>query len=126
MKLLRAKGVLIAWLVLVAAVCGPAGYYAAAAAESPQRIALTATKFHFSATEIRVKKGRPVTLVLTTPDFVHGFAIPDLNVRVDLIPGKTVEVRFTPDRTGRFVFLCDNFCGEGHEKMTGFLTVTEE
>ena len=126
MKLLRAKGVLIAWLVLVAAVCGPAGYYAAAAAESPHGIALTATKFAFSAMEIRVKKGRPVTLVLTTPDFVHGFAIPDFNVRVDLIPGKTVEVRFTPDRTGRFVFLCDNFCGEGHEKMTGFLTVTEE
>jgi cytochrome c oxidase subunit 2 len=37
-----------------------------------------------------------------------------------------VEVTFTPDRAGRFVFLCDNFCGEGHDRMTGFLLVLEE
>ena len=47
-------------------------------------------------------------------------------MRVDLVPGKTVELTFTPDRAGRFVFLCDNFCGEGHDRMTGFLVVTED
>jgi cytochrome c oxidase subunit II len=116
------------WVVLaVAGVCGPGGYYAASATldMAAQRIPLTATRFEFSAKEISVKKGRPVTLVLTTPDFVHGFSVPDFNVRVDLSPGRTVEVTFTPDRAGRFVFLCDNFCGEGHDRMTGFLVVTE-
>ena len=68
--------------------------------------------------------GVPVTLVLSSADFVHGFAIPDLGVRVDLVPGKTVELALTPDREGRFVFLCDNFCGEGHEEMSGALVVT--
>ena len=33
--------------------------------------------------------------------------------------------RMRPDRAGRFVFLCDNFCGEGHDRMTGFLVVEE-
>lgn len=125
MRLLYGKRALL--LLAMAGVCGSAGYYAAEAANGGgQRIAVAATKFDFSAREIRVKKGRPVTFVLTTPDFVHGFAIPDFNTRADLIPGKTVEVTFTPDRSGRFVFLCDNFCGEGHDKMTGFLVVTEE
>ena len=114
--------------VLLAAVCGPAGYYAAAVMgeTGAQRIALRASKYEFDAKEIRVRKGSPVTLVLTTPDFVHGFGVPDFNVRVDLIPGRTVEVTFVPDRAGRFVFLCDNFCGDGHDRMTGFLVVTEE
>lgn len=97
-----------------------------AATGPAQRIELKATKFDFAAKEIRVRKGQRVTLVLTTPDFVHGFSVPDFNARVDLVPGKSVELTFTPDRAGRFVFLCDNFCGEGHDRMTGFLVVTEE
>ena len=66
----------------------------------------------------------PVTLVLSSADFVHGFAMPDLDVRIDLVPGKTVELTLTPARAGRFVFLCDNFCGEEHEEMSGVLVVT--
>jgi len=109
-----------------AALLGPAGYCAATAAGGAERIVVNATKFDFAAKEIRVRKGRPVTLVLTTADFVHGFALPDFNARIDLVPGKAVELTFTPDRAGRFVFLCDNFCGEGHDRMTGFLVVSEE
>ncbi len=116
-------------LAAIAAFSGAAGYFAAACAAGgavPERIALTAMKFEFSVKEIRLKKGKPVTFVLSTPDFVHGFTVPDFNVRKDMIPGKPVEVTFTPDRAGRFVFLCDNFCGEGHDRMTGILVVTEE
>jgi cytochrome c oxidase subunit 2 len=106
-------------------VCGLAGYYAAANGAGAHRIAMTATKFEFSAPEIRVRRGQPVTLELTASDFAHGFSLPDFNVRVDLIPGRKVEVTFTPDRTGRFVFLCDNFCGESHDDMSGYLIVTD-
>lgn len=120
----------LAWRCAAIAVSsGVAGYFAAAVANGATgagRIALTAMKFEFSAKEIRVKKGKPVTFALTTSDFVHGFNVPDFNVRADLIPGKTVEVTFTPDRAGRFAFLCDNFCGEGHDRMSGFLVVTAE
>lgn len=113
-------------LIALAAACGCAGYYAAAEGAREQRIAVSASKFAFGAAEIRVARGRPVTLVLSATDFVHGFAVPDFKVRVDVVPGQTVELKFTPDRPGRFVFLCDNFCGEGHDRMTGFLVVTEE
>lgn len=90
-----------------------------------QRIELAARKFEFSAAEIRVKKGQPVTLVLRAEDFAHGFSVPDFNIRADLVPGKSVEITFTPDRAGRFAFLCDNFCGEEHDFMSGTLVVVE-
>jgi cytochrome c oxidase subunit 2 len=33
------------------------------------------------------------------------------------------KIRFVPDKSGKFTFLCDVFCGEGHEEMSGTLTV---
>ncbi len=116
-------------LAATAAIAGVAGYLLAAAAHGAaagERIALVAAKFTFSQPEIRLKKGRPVTIALTSPDFMHGFSVPDFNVRADVVPGKAVEVTFTPDRSGRFAFLCDNFCGEGHDHMSGFLIVTDD
>lgn len=112
--------------VAVAIGAAAAGYFAAAAAYQPhKRVELIARKYEFSAQEIVLRKGVPVTFALATPDFVHGFAVPDLNLRADLIPGRTVEVTFTPTRAGRYVFLCDNFCGESHDRMSGFLIVTD-
>jgi cytochrome c oxidase subunit II len=97
-----------------------------AGAQDEERIELTAEKFRFGVEEIRLKKGRRVTIVLTSPDFAHGFAVPELGVRGDAVPGKRVELSFTPDRAGRFQFLCDNFCGEDHDRMAGMLVVVED
>ena len=99
-----------------------AGYAAGQAA--PRRIELVARKFEFTPAEISVVAGRPVTLVIRTLDFAHGFSMPDFSVRADCVPGRDVEVSFTPDKVGRFGFVCDNFCGEGHDEMSGLLIVT--
>ncbi len=98
---------------------------ASRAQEPVLRIEMIAGKFAFVPGELRVKKGQRITVVLSSPDFVHGFSVPDFNVRADGIPGKTVEITFVADKVGRFHFLCDNFCGEGHDRMSGFLIVTE-
>ncbi len=104
-----------------------AGVFASAfsvKAATTRRIEIRATKFEFTPSEFTVRKGEPVTLVLSTPDFPHGFNLPDFNLRRDLIPNMPLELTFTPDKAGRFTFLCDNFCGEGHEKMNGTMEVT--
>lgn len=49
--------------------------------------------------------------------------IADLKVRTDIIPGQIARLRLVPERTGIFTFLCDVFCGDGHEGMNGQLTV---
>jgi len=41
------------------------------------------------------------------------------------VPGKKVAVTFIAGKAGKFTFVCDNFCGEDHGRMMGFLIVTE-
>jgi cytochrome c oxidase subunit 2 len=53
-----------------------------------------------------------------------GFNAPDFKVRTDIAPGQVARVRLTPDKAGDFDFFCDNFCGEGHETMSGTIRVT--
>ena len=87
-------------------------------------IKIVAQRFQYSPNEIVLKKGLPVVLELTALDFVHGFKIPDLNIRADLPPGKVTRVRITPEKEGVYDFLCDNFCGSSHEEMNGRIVVT--
>ena len=88
-------------------------------------IHLKAKKFEFVPGEITIKKGEPVTLEIESEDVTHGFSLPDFNVRTEIKPGRASVVRFTPDKTGQFTFVCTVFCGSGHEDMSGTLTVTD-
>lgn len=74
---------------------------------------------------ITVKRGQPVRLLIRNIETVsHGFALPDFNVGVrEIKAGHTEVVTFTPDQTGRFLFLCTVWCSPRHEEMTGTLIV---
>jgi cytochrome c oxidase subunit 2 len=87
-------------------------------------IRVTARKFEFMPETIELKQGEPVVLEFTTADVLMGFNAPDFKVRADIPPGQVARVRLTPDRAGEFEFFCDNFCGEGHETMSGRIRVT--
>lgn len=87
-------------------------------------IKVVAKKFTFVPGEIHVAMGETVVFQLTAPEVPMGFSLPDFNQRVDVIPGKVATLRLTPDKTGTFTFLCDLFCGSGHEDMNGTLIVT--
>jgi cytochrome c oxidase subunit 2 len=103
-----------------------AGAVAFKAAAQPQEqvIKIVARRYVYTPNEISVKMGIPVLLQLTTADVLMGFSLPDFHVRADIIPDKVAEVRFVPDKAGSFEFVCDIFCGSGHESMNGTLTVT--
>jgi cytochrome c oxidase subunit 2 len=103
---------------------GSAGaYVVAAAAPKEKLIKITAKRFTFSPGKITLKKGVPVVFEFRTLDVLMGFNLPDFNVRADIIPEKVTRLRFVPDKTGTFTFLCDVFCGGEHEKMNGQVTV---
>ena len=87
-------------------------------------IKIIAKKFVFVPSEIRVKQGETVLLEFTAPEVPMGFSLPDFALRTDIVPGKVATLRLTPDRTGSFDFLCDLFCGSGHEEMNGKLIVS--
>ena len=90
-----------------------------------QMIRISAKTFEFQPIEITVKKGIPVTLELVSADRHHGFKLPAFQLRADIRPGSVEKIRFVPDRTGTFQFLCDVFCGDQHEEMSGTFTVVE-
>jgi cytochrome c oxidase subunit 2 len=93
--------------------------------QQEQVIKMTAKKFEYSPQEITLKKGVPAILEITALDRLHGFTCPDLAIRADLLPGKVTRIRFTPQKTGSFSFHCDIFCGDGHEDMSGTITIKE-
>ena len=96
---------------------------AALAQKPPKAVRITARKFSYTPSVVTLKKGEPVVLEFTTADVFMGFNAPELKLRADIVPGQMARVPFTPERTGIFDFLCDIFCGEGHEKMTGKIRV---
>jgi cytochrome c oxidase subunit 2 len=102
---------------------GLLGRRALAQASAPQVVKLVAQRFHYTPSEFRVKPGA-VVLEITSLDFVHGFNMPDLNLRADLPPGRVTQVRFTVDKPGEYEFVCDNFCGDKHEEMAGRMIVS--
>ena len=89
----------------------------------PRVIRVRARRFAFTPSSIKLRKGEPVVFELTTEDIFMGMSIPDFGVRSDIVPGKTMRLALTPDKAGTFTFLCDVFCGDGHESMSGQLIV---
>lgn len=102
-----------------------AGTATIGAAPQPRVIKMTVKKFAYSLKEIHVKKGTPVIIEISSTDRLHGFNLPDFGVRGDVTPGKITRIEFTPDKAGKFAYLCDVFCGDGHENVNGVLVVEE-
>jgi cytochrome c oxidase subunit 2 len=95
------------------------------AQESTKTIQVVARRFVFEPSEITVKKGVPVVLVIKSEDVAHGLRFRDLNLNVRVDKGGTAELRFTPDKTGDFIGHCSVFCGSGHGGMMLTLHVVE-
>jgi cytochrome c oxidase subunit II len=100
-----------------------AGGVAVHAQPKARLIPVTARKFTYEPDVITLRVNEPVIFALTTADVVMGFSVPDFGVRGTIIPGQTIEVPMTPTKVGEFTFLCDVFCGSGHENMEGTLRV---
>jgi cytochrome c oxidase subunit 2 len=109
--------------MVVALLAGSALGAARLAADTPTEIRISAEKFEFHPDEVTARVGRLVTLVLTSEDRIHGFKIPDLGLRADVMPGQATRLTLVPEKPGRFAFLCDVFCGDGHDDMEGTLIV---
>jgi len=85
--------------------------------------------------QLHLPAGRPARITLTSKDVIHSFALQEMRVKQDVIPGISVEVWFVPKvtteelraRTGNpeqnYEISCAQLCGLGHYRMRGFLTV---
>ena len=70
-----------------------------------------------TANELHIPVGVPVRIALTTGDVIHSFWVPQLQGKIDLIPGDTNEVRLVVRQPGTYRGICAEFCGDEHAKM---------
>jgi cytochrome c oxidase subunit 2 len=75
--------------------------------------------------ELHLPLGKPVKLLLRSKDVLHNFAVAQVRVKMDLVPGLVTYVWFTPTRAGSFDLLCEELCGIAHFAMRGRIVVEE-
>jgi cytochrome c oxidase subunit 2 len=70
-----------------------------------------------TANEIHIPARTPVKVVLTTADVIHSFWVPELNKKVDTMPGHPNPIFLYADKPGTYRGQCAEFCGIQHAKM---------
>jgi len=91
-----------------------------AAAAAPRTITIAVTKDGFEPDRIEVKRGEPVRLSVTRKTdqtCATELVIKDAKIRKELPLNKTVEIDFTPEKTGQLKYTC------GMDMVTGVLVV---
>ena len=70
-----------------------------------------------TANEIHIPIRTRVYVSASTADVIHSFWIPELNRKIDMIPGQTGHIVLDADRAGMFRGQCSEFCGLQHAHM---------
>ncbi len=70
-----------------------------------------------TANEIHIPAGETVRLVARTADVIHSFWVPELNRKIDMIPGRRNAIALRADRPGVYRGQCAEFCGLQHAHM---------
>lgn len=58
-----------------------------------------------------------IRLLITASDVLHAFALPDMGVKLDAVPGRVNETWIEILREGTFYGQCSEICGTGHAYM---------
>jgi cytochrome c oxidase subunit II len=74
-----------------------------------------------TANEIRIPAGVPISVLVRTNDVIHSFWVPNLAGKIDMVPGRTNQVRMQADEPGIFRGQCAEFCGAQHARMAFFV-----
>jgi len=74
-----------------------------------------------TANEIHIPARTRVNVVATTDDVIHSFWVPQLNRKIDMIPGRRNRVLLYADRPGVYRGQCAEFCGLEHARMAMYV-----
>src|SRR5438105_12759131 len=70
-----------------------------------------------TANEIHIPVNTPVAIVARTADVIHSFWIPQLNRKLDMIPGQSASLLLDARKPGTYAGHCSEFCGLQHAHM---------
>jgi cytochrome c oxidase subunit 2 len=64
-----------------------------------------------------VPVGKVIEVETTAADVIHSFAMPQMGVKIDAVPGRLNKTWFRATRTGVFYGQCSELCGSRHAYM---------
>ena len=100
---------------------------AASPTPEPKVFEVVARRFAFEPATIEVVEGDTVRLLVRSADGPHGVEIKAFKVKKAVPrakPGDSpVTIEFVAKAAGEYPILCSEYCGNGHEEMTGALVV---
>ncbi|CAM6053634.1 unnamed protein product [Sphagnum tenellum] len=67
--------------------------------------------------EVFVPINKPVKLIMTSEDVLHGFFIPNFRIKQDVVPGMYTSIWFTATMPGKHQVFCTEYCGTSHSQM---------
>lgn len=79
-----------------------------------------------TANEVRIPVGRRVALALESQDVIHSFWVPQLQGKMDLIPGRRNRLWIQADAPGVYRGQCAEYCGLQHARMALNVVAMEE
>ncbi len=98
---------------------------AGAAARPGPEVSIRASGSGFEPSEVVIRKGEAVSVVLSSTDREHCFAVDAFRIEKRILPGRSTGFDFTPERAGRFPFYCCLEAGAQADVERGVLVVTE-
>jgi cytochrome c oxidase subunit 2 len=72
---------------------------------------------------LELEANKTYRLHLSSMDYNHGFSLQPANINIQMVPGFEHVVTVTPNQTGTYSVVCNEFCGIGHHKMVGRIYV---
>ena len=76
--------------------------------------------------EFHLPVNTPTTIHVTSRDVIHGFWIPELRMKADMVPGLINTIRVTPTVEGSYPIVCSEFCGLAHGAMHATVVVESQ
>ncbi|HEX2588869.1 MAG TPA: cytochrome c oxidase subunit II [Gaiellales bacterium] len=70
-----------------------------------------------TANELHIPVRTPVRIVATTADVIHSFWVPELNRKIDTIPGRRNSIELDANAPGVYRGACAEYCGLQHAHM---------
>lgn len=88
-------------------------------------VPIVVMQFGFQPNVVRMRTGETYTLEMAAKDVTHGFSLQlgSGSLNAVAMPGSLAMLEVTPLQPGEYLFLCNEYCGIGHQIMSGKLVV---
>ena len=74
---------------------------------------------------LELQKGETYRLHLSSIDWQHGFSLQPSNINIQVVPNYEHVIYVTPNQSGEYSVICNEYCGIMHHTMIGKIFVTD-